>query len=166
MYPGIEKGKLYEFVKHADLSVVDGPFPLEATSHGSWRPSTDSLFVEEVRRKHGAIAIGPTPTIDLLVGDKRYFRKWCKRLNLPYSKGGIGEPWSFGAWFRERDIIPEGPYLAPWRPLFKSIRFRGWFELCGFIDESGVAVTHCRADWPPESIPEGKEVEFLRTLAK
>lgn len=165
----LDKPRLYTFVRHADLSVVDAPFPLEPTSHGSWRPSADAIFVEEVRRHHKALAVGPTPTIDLLVGDARYLRKWCGRLGITYSRTPAppeADPWSSGAWFRERDVIPAGPYLSMWQPLFKSVRFRGWFELLGYIGATGPIVTACSAVWPPESIPEGREGDFLMELAK
>lgn len=163
----LDKPRLFTFVKHADLSVVDAPFPLEPTSHGSWRPSADSIFVEEVRRHHKALAVGPTPTIDLLVGDARYLRKWCGRLGIPYSKTPAPEadPWSSGAWFRERDLIPPGPYLSMWQPLFKSVRFRGWFELLGHIGSGEPVVTACSATWP-DTIPEKREADFLLELAK
>lgn len=166
----ISKVQLFTFIKHATLAVVDGPFPVEPTSHGSWRPSVDSLFIEETRRHHAALAAGSTPTVDLLVGDRRYFRKWCRRLGLPYTAEAAVDsvPWESGAWYRERDIVPDGPYLRVWQPLFKSVRFRGWFELRGYISphESAPVVTGCAATIPVDSIPEGREAEFLQALVQ
>jgi hypothetical protein len=166
----VPKHELYPFMIHAGLSIVDGPFATEPTSHGSWRPSAEALFIEELRRARSAVALGSTPTVDLLTGDRRYFRKWCGRLSLPYAPSTPegADPWFSGAWFRGRDVVPDGPYLRPWLPLFKSVRFRGWFALHGYIGETDPQpiLTACSAEWPVETIPEGREMDFLTEMAR
>lgn len=156
--PVISRSALTAFATAADLVVVDGPFGLERTSR-SWRPAMASLFFDELRRKHRVTAIGPTPTVDLLCGDARYFRKWCQRLKIPYTRE-LENPWTAGGWFHGHEVLPTGPYLEAWKPLFKSVGFRGWFELVGV----GEALTGCDARWNPQSIPEGREREFLMEM--
>lgn len=161
--PGIEKQALWPFCKGADLVVVDGPFPLVKTRR-SWAPSKDSLFIDEMRRFHGVKAVGPTPTVDLLVGDARYFRKWCARLGLS-SGVSEGEVWTTGGWYRGRDVVPPGPLLDSWKNLFKSVGFRGWFELRGVMTGDGPILSNCNASWPVSDLPDGREVEFLEQLS-
>lgn len=159
--PIIVRDKLAAFSRAADLVVVDGPFALERTAR-SWRPAAASLFFDELRRKHGVNAVGPTPTVDLLAGDARYFRKWCHRLKIPYAINPVVdvEPWIAGGWFMGDEILPPGPFLEPWKPIFKSVGFRGWFGVVGV----GEALTACDARWNPASIPAGREAEFLQHL--
>src|SRR3990172_9037013 len=160
--PLVRQADLWAFARVTDLAVVDSSFEVVRNKR-SWVPHRDALFFEELRRKHHFVALGPTPTVDLLVGDRRYLRKWCRTLGIPYvpeTPDGT-EPWSSGAWFRKNDVIPPGPYLQEWVPLFKSIGFRGWFALHGYIGEDAPVVTACSSSWPPESIPEGREAEFL-----
>src|SRR5678815_6021172 len=107
--PLVDQKDLYTFAKASDLVVVDGPFPVVRTRR-SWRPHQDSLFFDELRRTYNFTALGPTPTVDLLVGDRRYLRKWCAKLNIPYDVDAQGDPWTSGAWFRENLILPPGPY--------------------------------------------------------
>lgn len=158
--PVIMRQGLANFAKAADLLVVDGPFPLERTQR-SWKPSVASLFIDELRRKHGIKALGPTPTVDLLCGDERYFRKWCGRLKIPYTRTPDGEVWTGGAWYAGNDVIPPGPYLDPWKVVFKSVGFRGYFGLVGV----GETVTACDARWNASGIPEGRESAFLASLS-
>jgi hypothetical protein len=160
---------LWTWASTADLLVVDGPFPLTRTRSGSLRPSDESLFIDELRRHYSKIAIGPTPTVDLLVGDLRYFYKWCgDRLDIPWTNipetVPDAQPWSSGTWFRRGEIVADGPYLKPWSQLFERVGFRGWFELDGVVGPSGIVVTGCSATWAEDTIPEGKEAEFLRAL--
>lgn len=163
--PWIEKKAAYGFAKAADLVVVDGPFPLDRTRR-SWKPTAASTFWEELRRTHGVTALGPTPTVDLLVGDQRYLKKWCERLAVPFQDPTdiLGPDWTSGGWFRENDIVPTGPYLESWKPLFKSIGFRGWFQLDGRMTPDGPVVTGVSATWP-DVLPEGREAEFLKEMA-
>ena len=162
--PEVATPYLYTFAKAADLVVVDGPFPL-ALNKRSFVPAKDALFFDEVRRNHDIVALGPTPTVDLLVGDRRYFRKWCDRLSIPYARDAAGD-WTSGAWFRANDIVPPGPYLESWKPLFKAIGFRGWFELKGEMTSNGPVVSGCSAVWTPETIPQGREADFLLEMSK
>lgn len=164
--PAITAQATYAFAKAADLVVVDSPFPLERTRR-SWKPTAASTFVEELRRKHAVVALGPTPTVDLLVGDRRYLRKWCERLGIPVQHIGdvLGPEWSSGGWFRENDVIPPGPYLESWKPLFKSIGFRGWFQLDGRMTPDGPVVQSASATWSADAVPEGREAEFLVGMA-
>lgn len=162
--PKIEQAYVYTFAKAADLVVVDGAFPVEKTKR-SFKPSKDSLFFDEVRRNHDIIALGPTPTVDLLVGDRRYFRKWCERLGIAYSPS-TDNSWSSGAWFRANEIVPPGPYLDAWKPIFKAVGFRGWFALHGEVTASGPVVSGCSASWEPSTIPEGREADFLLEMSK
>jgi hypothetical protein len=189
VYPGIgtsvpELGTvarvdLWTWASTADLLVVDGPFPLTRTRSGSLRPSDESLFIDELRRHYSKIAIGPTPTIDLLVGDPRSLRKWANRLQMPYGEGPGGPriddreggryvdtppEWSSGSWFRQGELLAPGPFLQPWAELFDGIGFRGWFELLGYIDMDGPVVTAANATWADDTIPEGQEAEFLQAL--
>lgn len=163
--PLVKQADLWAFAKASDLVVVDGPFPVVRTRR-SWRPHQDSLFFDELRRAYRITALGPTPTVDLLLGDPRYLRKWCERLTIPYAKIGEGVPWSSGGWYRANEIIPDGPYLGVWKPLFKAVHFRGWFELLGVMSEEGPVVTGARGGWPGETIPEGQEAEFLMRMAQ
>lgn len=158
--PQVVQSALATFCQKADLVVVDGPFALERTAR-SFRPSDAALFFDELRRKYHVVALGPTPTVDLLWGDRRYLRKWCRRLQIPFADGAAGEPWSSGAWFRERDVVPQGPYLQAWQPLFKSVGFRGWFEMHGHDGQ----VANVTAAWPADQLPEGREYEFLRRMS-
>lgn len=162
--PTVDQPFLFTFAKAADLVVVDGPFKLEQNKR-SWKPAKDALFFDEVRRNHDIVALGPTPTVDLLVGDRRYFRKWCDRLALPYAPDTDGS-WTSGAWFRANEIVPPGPYLEPWKPLFKAIGFRGWFELQGEMRASGPVVSKCSATWADDTIPAGKEADFLLEMSR
>lgn len=170
--PRVEKQDLFTFASAADLVVVDGTFPVERTRRNggrvgrSWRPDRDALFVDELRRKHDVQALGPTPTVDLLVGDRRYLRKWCERLSIPYAPDAEGAAWSSGAWFKDNEIVPPGVYLESWKPLFKSIGFRGWFELEGVMTKDGPAVQRCNAHWPTYQIPLGREAEFLLSMVR
>ena len=174
--PLVQQKDLYKFAEISDLVVIDGSFPLVRTRR-SWRPHQDALFFDELRRAYNVRALGPTPTIDLLTGDRRYLRKWCGKLGISYEQPGLaGLPessehgvrperssmsdFSTGAWFRGTDIIPPGPYLASWQPLFKSVGFRGWFELSGYVGLDGPVVTEANANWPSD-IPEGSELDFL-----
>jgi hypothetical protein len=183
--PLVNQKDLYKFAKLSDLVVVDGSFPVVRTRR-SWRPHQDALFFDELRRQYGITTLGPTPTIDLLSGDRRYLRKWCGKLGIAYDTdrdtgvasglpevGGIAEgagrgsreTWFTGGWFRDKDIIPPGPYLQSWAPLFKSVGFRGYFQLDGYISESGPVVTSATASWPVADIPADHEVEFLTRMA-
>ena len=165
-FPLVKQANLYQFAKASDLLVVDGNFPLVRTRR-SWRPHQDALFLDELRRAYHIKALGTTPTIDLLIGDPRYLRKWCERLTIPYTKDEIvGESWTSGGWFRANDIIPNGPYLAAWKPLFKSVGFRGWFEMSGVMSQDGPIVTGASGGWPSETIPEGQEADFLNRMAQ
>jgi hypothetical protein len=113
------------------------------------------------------VALGPTPTVDLLVGDARYLRKILGRFGIPTGPGGCGddeEPWSSGAWFLGHRIIPDGPYLANLAPLFRSVGFRGWFELTGFVSPDGPIVTGCSAAWPADTLPTGREAAWLKEM--
>ena len=176
--PLVQQKDLYKFAELSDLCVIDGSFPLVRTRR-SWRPHQDALFFDELRRAYHVSALGPTPTIDLLTGDRRYLRKWCGKLGIAYEQPGLarllessatGEgtgpqragmsDFSTGAWFRGADIVPPGPYLASWQPLFKSVGFRGWFELSGYVGPDGPVVTGANANWPSD-IPEGSELDFL-----
>lgn len=162
--PEVPKSGLAQACRVADLVVVDGPHPAEKTAT-SWRPSVDSLFFDELRRHHRVTALGPTPTIDLLVSDPRYLRKMCRRLDVPYATAADGEPWGVGAWFKAKEVVPPGPLLAPWVPLFKSVGFRGWFALIGVVTSDGPVVTGASADWPIEAVPNDRTAEFLQHLA-
>jgi hypothetical protein len=164
--PAITAQATYAFAKAADLVVVDSTFPLERTRR-SWKPSPASTFVEELRRKHDVVALGPTPTVDLLVGDRRYLRKWCERLGIPWQHDSdiLGPAWTSGAWFKANDVVPPGPYLESWKPLFKSINFRGWFQLDGRMTPDGPVVNGASATWSPSAIPDAREAEFLRGMA-
>lgn len=162
--PLVQQKDLFVFAKMSDLVVVDSSFPVVRTRR-SWRPHQDALFWDELRRQYEINAIGPTPTIDLLVGDKRYLRKWCGKLGIPFDQQAEGDPWSSGAWFRENEIVPPGPYMEPWKPLFKSVGFHGWFELFGVIGPDGPVVKAADSTWPIEQIPEGKELDFLQRVA-
>lgn len=162
--PTVGQDYLFTFAKAADLVVVDGPFKLEQNRR-SWKPAKDALFFDEVRRHHDIVALGPTPTVDLLVGDRRYFRKWCHRLAIPYAPHTDGS-WTSSAWFRGNDVVPPGPYLDAWKPLFKAIGFRGWFELQGEVGKNGPVVSACSAQWAPQAIPEGREAEFLKEMSR
>ena len=113
---------------------------------------------------YNVIALGPTPTVDLLCADRRYLRKWCGKLNIPYDPSGDEANWSSGALFRSNEIIPPGPYLDQWKSLFKAVGFRGWFELQGYVTSDGPVVTGASATWPTD-IPTGKEVDFLLKMA-
>lgn len=137
LMPTIEKAALYPFAAQADLLVVDGPFPLVKTP-SSWRPSQESLFIEELRRHHGVQAIGPTPTIDLLVGDERYRRKWCRRLSLPYDN--TAPPGELVAGFEDDAAF------AAWHDLFAKVQFHGYFQL-GYNDG---AIVSCGATLAPD----------------
>lgn len=159
----VDRHALAPFAQAADLVVVDGPFPLTQTRR-SWRPSNESLFFDELRRHYRVIALGPTPTIDLMVGDARYLRKICGRFAIPYGAGD-GEPWSSGAWFFGAHVIPEGPYLKALAPLFRSVGFRGWLELCGVVTDDGPTVQTCNASWPLDVIPDNTEARWLETMA-
>lgn len=165
--PLVKQQDLYTFAKHSDLVVVDGPFPVVRTRR-SWRPHQDALFFDELRRQYNVTALGPTPTVDLMVGDRRYFRKWCERLRVPYSATtDIGsKSWSSGGWFKGNEVIPPGPYLDVWKPVFKSVGFRGFFELHGYLGSDGPIVTGCSASWYAQDVPEGREAEFLQEMAK
>lgn len=165
--PLVKQQDLYKFAKLSDLVVVDGSFPVVRTRR-SWRPHQDALFFDELRRAYGVQALGPTPTVDLLVGDRRYLRKWCSKLGISFDQvpGGSGEPWSTGAWFRDKDIIPPGPLLASFAPLFKSVGFRGYFELAGRIDGDGPVVEHASSSWLNNGLPAGDELEFLIRMSK
>lgn len=163
--PYVVQGALAPFCRSADLVVVDGPFPLTPTRR-SWKPANESLFVDELRRHYNVRAIGPTPTIDLLIGDRRYLRKMCGRFDVPYRQSAEGEPWSSGGWFLGNSVVPEGPYLRAWVPLFKSVGFRGWFELTGTVTPDGPIVTGARADWDTSIIPDGREAEWFAEMAQ
>jgi hypothetical protein len=160
----VNREGLAPFAQRADLVVVDGTFPLVQTRR-SWRPSTESLFFDELRRHHRVVALGPTPTVDLLVGDPRYLRKILGRFGIPCGPAE-GEPWSSGAWFHGNRVTPEGPYLGSLVPLFKSVGFRGWYELTGVVTEDGPIVTGCNAHWPADTLPEGREAAWLETLIR
>lgn len=184
--PLVQQKDLYKFAELSDLCVIDGSFPLVRTRR-SWRPHQDALFFDELRRAYHVAALGPTPTIDLLTGDRRYLRKWCGKLGIAYEQPGLGKghaeasgsnvsssnaaaeraglsDFSTGAWFRGSDVIPPGPYLASWQPLFKSVGFRGWFELSGYVGPDGPVVQRANANWPSD-IPEGSELDFLLKMA-
>lgn len=181
--PLVQQKDLYKFAEISDLCVIDGSFPLVRTRR-SWRPHQDALFFDELRRAYNVTALGPTPTIDLLVADRRYLRKWCGKLGIAYEhaglagtdevnpEGGDGQrplrpsvsDFATGAWFRGSDIIPQGPLLASWQPLFKSVGFRGWFELTGYIGESGPVITGASSAWPSD-LPDGQELDFLKKMA-
>jgi hypothetical protein len=161
--PNVPKEALWTFAKAADLVVVDGSFPLERTRR-SFKPSQDALFFDELRRKYAIACLGPTPTLDLIVGDPRYLRKWCARLGLVYGPERPLEgatPWEAGAWFIGNDIVPPGPLLLPWKPIFKAVGFRGWFHLTGWVGGDGVHVTGAETTWPADSLPNDKLTEFL-----
>lgn len=158
--PLVSQPDLYKFAKASDLVLIDGSFPLVRTRR-SYRPHQDALFFDELRRAYDIKALGPTPTVDLLVGDARYLRKWCAKLGIAYDRDAQGEPWSTGAWFRDKDIVPPGPLLASWQPLFKAVGFRGWFELVGSIGQDGPVVSGATASWPVDQIPVGQEADFL-----
>ncbi len=162
--PEVPQSGLAQACWVADLVVVDGPHPAQRTV-SSWRPSTDSLFFDELRRHHKVTALGPTPTIDLLVADARYLRKMCRRFDVPYDAAADGDPWASGAWYRAKEIVPPGPLLLPFAPLFKSVGFRGWFELTGRLGRDGPVVTGASATWPAETIPTERTAEFLTRLA-
>jgi hypothetical protein len=167
--PAVDRAGLAPFAQAADLVVVDGTFPLVPTRR-SWRPSTESLFFDELRRHHDVLALGPTPTVDLLVGDARYLRKIMGRFGIPSEPvsgtvSDLDEPWSSGAWFLGNRVVPDGPYLASLVPLFKSVGFRGWFELTGLVTPDGPVVTSCNANWPPDTLPEGREAAWLKEMA-
>jgi hypothetical protein len=161
----IAREGLAPFAQAADLVVVDGTFPL-VTTRRSWRPATEALFFDELRRHHHVTALGPTPTVDLLVGDERYLRKVLGRFGVPYLAQAEGEPWSSGAWFHGNKVTPDGPYLAALVPLFKAVGFRGWFELTGVVGLDGPVVTGCNARWPADTLPEGREADWLATLVR
>ncbi len=179
--PLVQQQDLYKFAKLSDLVVVDGAFPVVRTRR-SWRPHQDALFFDELRRAYGIVALGPTPTIDLLVGDRRYLRKWCSKLGITFEPAanpgvsgsvaeadlphGSGEPWATGAWFRDKDIIPPGPLLASFAPLFKSVGFRGYFELSGYIGQDGPVVQRASTAWLDNDLPAGAEVDFLLRMSK
>lgn len=163
--PSIQKHQLAPFCQVADLVVVDGPFPLEQTRR-SWKPSRESIFIDELRRHYAVNAIGPTPTVDLLVGDPRYLRKNCYRLGIPYDRDAQGDPWSSGAWFQKDSIIPDGPFVRNFLPIFKAVGFRGWFELIGVIQDGIPVVTSCQAVWAEDTIPDGREADFLLEMAR
>jgi hypothetical protein len=160
---GIDRQGLAPFAQAADLVVVDGTFPLVSTRR-SWRPSNESLFFDELRRHYHVLALGPTPTIDLLAGDARYLRKILGRFGIPTGPAE-GEPWTSGAWYHGNRVTPDGPYLASLVPLFKSVGFRGWFELFGVVGPDGPVVTGCSAQWPADAIPTGREAAWLKTMA-
>jgi len=166
--PLVRQKDLYKFAELSDLTVIDGSFPLVRTRR-SWRPHQDALFFDELRRAYSTVCLGPTPTVDLLVGDRRYLRKWCGKLGIAFSTdptlpAGVSD-FSTGAWFRDKDIIPPGPLLASWQPLFKSVGFRGWFELTGYIGEDGPVVNGATADWPVNELPADHELDFLVKMA-
>lgn len=163
--PLVKQQDLYTFAKASDLVVVDGPFPVVRTRR-SWRPHQDALFFDELRRQYDVTALGPTPTVDLMVGDRRYFRKWCERLHVPYNATAEGPRWSSGGWFKGNEVIPTGPYLDVWKPVFKSVGFRGYFELHGVMLPEGPVVSSCTASWHAQDVPAGREVEFLQEMAK
>jgi len=123
------------------------------------------LFFDELRRHHRVTALGPTPTIDLLVADARYLRKMCRRFDVPYDAAAEGDPWSSGGWYRSREVVPPGPLLEPWTPLFRSIGFRGFFRLAGVMTPTGPVVTGASADWPADAVPLDRTAEFLQHLA-
>jgi hypothetical protein len=185
--PLVQQKDLYKFAELADLCVIDGSFPLVRTRR-SWRPHQDALFFDELRRAYGVKALGPTPTVDLLVGDRRYLRKWCAKLGIAYQHPGSNSEvaglddsaagdnaggqerasvsdFSTGAWFRGNDIIPPGPLLSGWAPLFKSVGFRGYFELVGSIGANGPVISRASATWPTD-IPEGAELDFLLKMSE
>lgn len=179
--PLVKQKDLYKFAELSDLTVIDGSFPLVRTRR-SWRPNQDALFFDELRRQYNTICLGPTPTVDLLVGDRRYLRKWCGKLGIAYEPrmdrlDQQSEPnsdatvrdqlsdFSTGAWFRDKDIIPPGPLLASWQPLFKSVGFRGWFSLTGYVGKDGPVVQSASADWPVGDLPDGQELDFLKRMA-
>lgn len=162
--PAIAKPLLAQTTRSADLVVVDSPFPVAKTRR-SFKPSQDSLFFDEMRRKHKVVALGPTPTVDLLVGDARYLRKMCTRFGVPYDKQAEGPEWSSGAWFVP-EPVPVGPYLGSFVPLFKCVGFRGWFCLHGVITEDGPVVQSADAVWASDTIPEGKEAEWLKAMVQ
>lgn len=176
--PLVKQNDLYKFAKLSDLVVVDGSFPVVRTRR-SWRPHQDALFFDELRRQYSIPALGPTPTVDLLTGDRRYLRKWCGKLGIAYAPAdsglaprlstddgdpGRGDAWDSGAWFRGNDIVPPGPFLQSWAPLFKSVGFRGFFSLHGYVSPDGPVVTAASASWPTD-LPLGQEVEFLTRMA-
>lgn len=163
--PLVAQQDLYKFAQLSDLCVIDGSFPLVRTRR-SWRPHQDALFFDELRRQYHITALGPTPTVDLLVADRRYLRKWCGKLGINYepkSDAGLSD-FSTGAWYRGSDVIPPGPLLASWQPLFKSVGFRGWFELTGSMGPDGPVISSANASWP--EVPAGQEVDFLTKMAR
>ena len=162
--PLVAQKDLYQFARASDLVVVDESFPLVRTRR-SYRPHQDALFFDELRRAYDIKALGPTPTIDLLIGDARYLKKWCGKLGIAYDTKADGESWSSGAWFRKDDVIPPGPLLESWKPLFKAVGFRGWFELRGVIGADGPIVQAAVSTWPVEQIPAGQEADFLRRIS-
>lgn len=169
--PLVQQKDLYKFAELSDLTVIDGSFPLVRTRR-SWRPHQDALFFDELRRAYHVTALGPTPTVDLLAGDRRYLRKWCGKLGICYEHAGEGgapsgelSNFSTGGWFRDKDVVPAGPLLLSWVPLFKSVGFRGWFELTGYIGEDGPVVTGANTSWPEEVIPAGNELDFILKMA-
>lgn len=163
--PAVVKGALAPFCQAADLVVVDAPFALAPTRR-SWKPSAESLFVDELRRHYHVTALGPTPTVDLLVGDARYLRKMCGRFEIPYARTADGDPWTSGAWFLGVSVVPDGPYLRPFAPLFKSVGFKGWFELTGVLHPlDGPIVTGACATWDQSLVPAFREAEWLHGMA-
>lgn len=163
--PVVPKTMLAQTAKVADLVVVDGPHPLRKTRR-SWAPSVDSLFFDEMRRHYDVVALGPTPTVDLLVGDPRYLRKMCTRFDIPFDVQAVGDSWSSGAWFRGKEVIPPGPYLDPFQPLFSAVGFRGWFCLHGVLTSDGPIVQAADASWAADTVPEGQEVAWLSNLSR
>lgn len=163
--PLVQQKDLYKFAELADLCVIDGSFPLVRTRR-SWRPHQDALFFDELRRAYGIKALGPTPTIDLLAGDRRYLRKWCGKLGIAFDheRASVSD-FASGAWFRGNEVVPPGPLLACWVPLFKSVGFRGYFELSGTVGLNGPVVSTASATWP-DDIPAGSELDFLLKMAE
>lgn len=163
--PAVPKLGLADAARVADLVVVDGPYPLTRNGR-SWKPSLDSLFWDELRRHYQVVALGPTPTVDLLVGDRRYLRKMCARFGVPYDLAAQGSAWSSGAWFSATGAVPPGPFLDPFVSLFKSVGFRGWFALHGVLTADGPVVQAASAEWAADTVPEGREAEWLQALAE